>query len=195
MNTNAGDFPYAEMLNRITEGCQIIDYEWRYVFLNNAATEHSMQKKETLLGFKIFDRYPGIEKTELFVALRDCMKNRNPHTFVNEFTYPDGQKRWFKLTIQPDPRGIFITSIDITDLKLSELNREKLIADLQTAIDEINTLKGLIPICSNCKRIRDDHGYWQQLECYIQEHTSATFSHSICPECAKKLYPDLYEES
>ena len=68
---------------------------------------------------------------------------------------------------------------------------ENLIADLQDAIAKINTLKGLLPICANCKKIRDDKDRWEQIEFYIREHSEAEFTHSICPECAKKLYPDL----
>jgi hypothetical protein len=73
----------------------------------------------------------------------------------------------------------------------SEKEREKLIADLQTALADVKTLSGLLPICAHCKKIRDDKGYWKQIEGYIQEHSDATFSHSICRECAKELYPDF----
>ena len=75
--------------------------------------------------------------------------------------------------------------------KHMEKEREKLIADLQDAIAKVNTLKGLLPICANCKKIRDDKGRWEQIESYIREHSEAELTHSICPECAKKLYPDL----
>ncbi|MFH0727066.1 MAG: sensor with HAMP domain protein, partial [Pseudomonadota bacterium] len=69
--------------------------------------------------------------------------------------------------------------------------REKMVGELKTALDNIKTLKGLLPICSSCKKIRDDKGYWNQIESYIETHSEAEFSHGICPECAKKLYPDL----
>jgi PAS domain S-box-containing protein len=72
--------------------------------------------------------------------------------------------------------------------------REKLIQELHYALDNIKTLQGLIPICSNCKKIRDDQGFWNQVEKYIIEHSDATFTHGICPDCAKKLYGDLYEK-
>lgn len=67
---------------------------------------------------------------------------------------------------------------------------------LQGALDEIKTLRGIIPICSHCKKIRDDEGYWEQIEAYISDHSEAQFSHGICPDCAQELYPDfnLYEE-
>ncbi len=69
-------------------------------------------------------------------------------------------------------------------------------ADLKKALDDIKTLKGIIPICSYCKKIRDDKGYWNQLESYIKTHSEADFSHSICPDCAKKHYPDydIYDD-
>jgi hypothetical protein len=56
----------------------------------------------------------------------------------------------------------------------------------------VKTLSGLLPICASCKKIRDDSGYWTQVEVYVRDHTEADFTHSICPECAKKLYPDIY---
>lgn len=77
---------------------------------------------------------------------------------------------------------------DVTERKQSELQREKLISELQKALDEIKTLKGIVPICSTCKKIRDDKGFWNSLESYIQQHSDASFSHGICPECSDKLY-------
>lgn len=62
--------------------------------------------------------------------------------------------------------------------------------NLEQALKEIKTLSGLIPICSNCKKVRNDEGYWQQVETYVRDHSAADFSHSICPECFEKLYPD-----
>lgn len=63
--------------------------------------------------------------------------------------------------------------------------------ELRQALDQIKTLRGILPICANCKKIRNDQGYWKQVETYISEHTDALFTHGICPDCAKKLYPDL----
>ena len=65
---------------------------------------------------------------------------------------------------------------------------------LQDALAEVKTLSGLLPLCSSCKRIRDDQGYWQQIEAYIRDHSEAEFSHSVCPECAKKLYPEVFDK-
>jgi hypothetical protein len=71
---------------------------------------------------------------------------------------------------------------------------EKTTQRLQGALDDIKTLEGLLPMCANCKNIRDDDGYWQQVEVYIRQHSRAEFSHSICPKCANLLYPGLFNE-
>jgi preprotein translocase subunit YajC len=78
--------------------------------------------------------------------------------------------------------------------KLKQANKEKevLIANLQKALDEVKTLSGILPICSSCKKIRDDDGYWQQIEEYIRSHSNADFTHGICNDCVEKLYPEFY---
>jgi ABC-type nitrate/sulfonate/bicarbonate transport system substrate-binding protein len=70
--------------------------------------------------------------------------------------------------------------------------REKLIEELQQALAQVKTLSGLLPICASCKKIRDDRGYWNQVEIYIRDRSGANFTHSICPDCSKKLYPQLF---
>lgn len=80
------------------------------------------------------------------------------------------------------------TMMEITQRKQTELEREKLIEDLQSAIKDIKTLSGLLPICSNCKKIRDDQGYWNSLESFLEKHSDISFSHSLCKDCADKLY-------
>jgi hypothetical protein len=72
-----------------------------------------------------------------------------------------------------------------------QAEREDLIAELRVALDKVKTLRGLVPICANCKSIRDDQGYWQQVEQYVASHSEAEFTHGICPDCIKKLYPEL----
>lgn len=89
----------------------------------------------------------------------------------------------------------FIISRDIRERIRAEREREKLIAELEDALTKIKTLSGLLPICSSCKKIRDDKGYWHALEEYIKEHSSAEFTHGICPECVEKLYPRLHKEN
>ncbi len=74
------------------------------------------------------------------------------------------------------------------------IERQRLLAELQTALSEIHTLSGLLPICAHCKKIRDDQGYWSQIESYIQKRSQARFSHGICPDCMLKLYPQYCEK-
>ena len=80
---------------------------------------------------------------------------------------------------------------DITERKRAEEALEEERRRLQQALDEVRTLRGIVPICSNCKKIRDDKGYWNQVEKYVSDHTEARFSHGICPDCLEKLYPQL----
>ena len=91
------------------------------------------------------------------------------------------------------PVGILSIARDITERKRAEEERKKLIHELQDALVNLKTLRGLLPICSHCKKIRDDKGYWNQIESYIRDHSGAEFTHGICPECMKKLYPDLVD--
>ncbi len=80
---------------------------------------------------------------------------------------------------------------EISERRRIESEKEELIVQLRDALSQVKTLSGLIPICSSCKKIRDDHGYWNQLEDYLQRHSQARLSHGICPDCAHRLYPDF----
>lgn len=85
---------------------------------------------------------------------------------------------------------------DITERKRAEVERERLIQELRDALGKVKLLSGMLPICSSCKKVRDDKGYWTQIESYVRSRSEADFSHSICPDCAKKLYPEMnpYDE-
>jgi hypothetical protein len=98
------------------------------------------------------------------------------------------------ITISPFPEGAIITSQDITEQKTVELDRIKLIEKLQQALSEVETLRGLLPICACCKKIRDDKGYWNHIEAYLRKHAHAEFTHTLCPDCVKQYYPDLWEK-
>jgi hypothetical protein len=112
-----------------------------------------------------------------------------PRTEVN-VTF-EGVTRHFDLMVEPfrDARGTLlgITSslIDITPWKYQ-------IAKLKEALDQVRLLSGLVPICASCKRIKDEREVWQPLEAYIQAHSEAKFSHGVCPDCLRKLYPEYY---
>jgi len=88
-----------------------------------------------------------------------------------------------------------LVSLYYNKLNQSIEEKARLIIQLESSLSEIKKLSGFLPICASCKKIRDDKGYWNQIESYIKEHSEAQFSHGICPDCAKKLYPDLFKEN
>jgi PAS domain S-box-containing protein len=88
--------------------------------------------------------------------------------------------------------GRMASFVDITKRNEIEADRERLINELQDALSNFKKLNGIIHICSSCKKIKDEKGYWNGLESYLTAHSDAKFSHLICPECVKKLYPDFY---
>jgi len=108
----------------------------------------------------------------------------------------DGSLVEVSLTISPlrDAQGKVVgassVALDITKRKQEEAEWMRLIRELTDALAQVKTLSGLLPICSACKKIRDDQGYWQQVETYIKKHSDADFTHGICPDCVKRLYPE-----
>ncbi len=138
------------------------------------------------------DRSMIIKQTELSLKSIDC-----PYKVEYRIIMPDKSERILheEALIERDNIGnpIKITGIiqDITRQKLEEIEREDLIQKLQAALDNVKILKGLLPICMHCKKIRDEKGYWKRIEAYIQENSEAEFSHSICRDCAKEHYPDM----
>lgn len=90
------------------------------------------------------------------------------------------------------PFRVYGAAQDITEYKLIEQDRERLILELKEALAQVRTLSGLLPVCSDCKKIRDDAGQWQTMESYIRAHSRVDFSHGLCPECAQRLYPKFF---
>ncbi len=116
-----------------------------------------------------------------------------------EIRYVRGERTdWFLVSRTPivgthsSASGTLIICRDITERKERDHEREHLIAELQEALASVKTLGGLLPICANCKKIRDDEGYWSQVEQYIAKHTDAKFTHGICPDCGKKALDEYY---
>jgi PAS domain S-box-containing protein len=105
--------------------------------------------------------------------------------FENRYMCKDGTYRWFLWNAAPDSAEQVIYSVarDITARKQAEEEREKLVQELKTALAEVNTLRAILPICSYCRKIRDDENYWHTVENYISRHTSTQFTHGICPSC------------
>lgn len=111
----------------------------------------------------------------------------------------DGSKQYFIATARPffydngQVGGIVESFQDITDRKNAELERDILLEELKSALSKVKLLSGFLPICASCKKIRDDKGYWNQIESYIRDHSEVEFSHSICPDCANKLYSEFFD--
>lgn len=106
-------------------------------------------------------------------------------SFENRYLCKDGSFRWFRWNAVPDSTEKVIYSVarDVTESKRAEEEREQLVRELQAALAEVRTLQAILPICSYCRKIRDDGNYWHNVEDYISEHTTSLFSHSICPSC------------
>ena len=114
--------------------------------------------------------------------------------FENRYVCKDGSHRWFLWNAVSDSahRVIYSVARDITQRKRAEEEREQLVRELKAALAEVKTLQEILPICSYCRKIRDDRDYWLTVEHYIAEHTSSRFSHGICPNCmASEVEPQL----
>ncbi len=176
------------------------DVDGKYI-LDNIAHLKSIGAKnqEEVLGKTTFDFNPPDLAKKYHDDEMLIVKTGEPIlNVIEQALHKDtGEIRWHqtsKIPIKNDlERVIGIVGIahDITNQKLAEEERERLISELQKALNEVKTLRGLIPICANCKKIRDDKGFWTQVESYIQAHSDATFSHGLCPECFEKLYPEI----
>ncbi len=126
--------------------------------------------------------------------LEEQINSGLPHRSDYRIVIPGGAIRYIheevEIDANPDGKPCRYMGIaqDITDRIIAEKEKDKLIADLQTVLAEVKTLRGIIPICSYCKHVRDDKGAWKQVESYVREHSDAEFSHGICPICAEKYH-------
>jgi len=119
-------------LDNLIEGCQLISFDWRYLYVNKAALKQSkFTSKKDLIGFTMMEKYPGIDNAEMFQVLKTCMEERVSKEMENEFVFPDNTKGWFELRIRPVPEGIFILSVEITERKKAEQAREAHIKGLE----------------------------------------------------------------
>jgi PAS domain S-box-containing protein len=116
---------FRSTLENLFEGGQIVDFNWRYIFVNKMAVSHSRHSSDLLLGHTMMEVFPGIQDTPLFKLLDKCMRERITGRIENEFHYENGETRWFDLIIQPVDEGLFILSLDITDRKIAEDALEK----------------------------------------------------------------------
>jgi PAS domain S-box-containing protein len=130
--------PSAEIFDHMLEGCQIIGFDWRYRYTNDAAAAHGGQAKADLLGRRMMDVYPGLEETPLFKTLAACMEARTTAKLVNEFVYPDQSSAWFEIMVYPVSDGIFIMSQDISERKRAD-------EDLRASESKYRTLVENLP--------------------------------------------------
>ncbi|RTY95746.1 PAS domain-containing sensor histidine kinase [Flavobacterium sp. GT3R68] len=136
---------FKNMLDNLMEGVQIIDADFRYTYVNNAAANQGRFLKEDLIGSTMPEKYPGVENTQLFRVFNECLANRTTHHMENEFVYPDGSRCWYELNIQPVPEGILTISTDITERKKAEeeihelnVNLEQKVADRTAELVAVN---------------------------------------------------------
>jgi PAS domain S-box-containing protein len=127
---------YRHTLDTMLEGCQIIGFDWRYLYFNGTMEKQSRRPMSELIGRTMQECWPGIAETELFTILKNCMEERTTRTLDNEFVFPDGHRGWFRLIIQPVTEGIAIFSEDITDRKQTESEILELNAQLEQRVAE-----------------------------------------------------------
>ncbi len=111
---------YRLTLENMIEGAQILDFEWRYIYINRAAEHQNRRPGREMLGQRYMDIWPGIETTEVFLMIERCLNERVSIRMENFFRFPDGEEGWYDLSIQPVPEGVFILSIDVTERKTAE---------------------------------------------------------------------------
>lgn len=191
-----------EITNGISESILLIDSDLKVIWANKKAT-----KEIGLSSFQIVGDYCYRLTHHLNQPCNDplhpCPVDKVLNTgdnIIYEHVHYDKENNpiYVEVSVYPikDDEGKITkfvhVSRNITEKKEYEKERERLISELQEKIENIKVLKGLIPICANCKKIRNDEGFWTHFETYIKEHSDVQFSHGICPECMKKLYPEYY---
>ncbi|MFA5910305.1 MAG: histidine kinase N-terminal 7TM domain-containing protein [Vicinamibacterales bacterium] len=173
------------LLETIADGVVILDRTDRVIYSNTAAQDH--------MGM-------NAGASAVPAALRIPVKNRSSAPWLGELAVPNGSAtRWIDMRVDPiadrwgDVAGRLVVTRDITVRKVLEGERERLIGELKKALSEVSALEQLLPICANCKKVRDDHGYWSQIDVYLQTRAAVEFTHGICPDCDAQLYGHLRE--
>ena len=201
----------ADIIEFLPDPTWVIDIEGKTIAWNKAIEELTGILKKDILGkgdYEYSVPFYG-SKRPLLIDLainRDKIwekeyldLEKEGDTLTGTLTYIPGKAKSKRHLVGTagrlyDSKGLVVGAIeilrDMTEEKKLEDEREQLIKELQDAASQIQTLSGLLPICASCKKIRDDKGYWNNLETYIEKHSDASFSHGICPECSDKLYGD-----
>ena len=167
-----------------------------YRYVNNAFARGVGKTLGEIIGHKIWDVFEKDEADKRFAIVKNVFADGKTEEVEVRVPLPSGDT-YYLTTVKPilNDTGVvetvICTSKNITKRKLAEDALKKEHDKLLKALKEIKTLSGLLPICASCKKIRDDKGYWNQIEDFIQQRSDAQFSHAICPACAKQLYPEL----
>lgn len=177
------------LVENMADGLMVLNEDWQLVGANPAASRilgMVLAAKEERQPATILEQYPGLRNIRQGAGQFDTFLNTamcgTRHYSV--LTTPLPRKRWHA-------PGWMVVLHDITEIKRAAAEQDRLISKLKAALNEVKTLSGLLPICAHCKKIRDDKGYWTHLESFIQERSSAQFSHGICPECAQRHFADV----
>jgi PAS domain S-box-containing protein len=172
------------------------DNDMRFVRVNKTLANFFGKKPEELIGMHCYEVIHNTQE-----PLPNCphIKAIENHEVCTSEIFDPHLDRTLLITCSPisDINEVSIGTVhvarDITSQKLAQKEKEDLINELQIALDEVKTLRGILPICSFCKNIRNDEGYYEQIEGYIHKHSGVDFSHTVCPTCMKENYPDVYE--
>jgi len=130
------ELTFHSMLDNMLEGCQIVDFDWRYVYINQTAQVQNKRPAEDMLGKTVMECWPGITHTEVFAWEKTAMEQREVHSVDNRFVFPDGSEGWYRITIQPVPEGIAIYSEDISARKQAEAQLHQLNQQLESQVEE-----------------------------------------------------------
>ncbi len=179
---------FKALLESIPEGFEAVDRNFRFTYLNGAAERVLGRSAKELIGRTAWSEFPASLGPRVEQHLTRVMKERKPASLEMP---AQGSGRWYVITASPFRDGISVMFRDISPRKKADAEKEQLIAELREALAKVRALQGLIPICASCKKIRDDHGYWQQLESYFREHSGAEFSHGLCPECGERTLREI----
>jgi PAS domain S-box-containing protein len=187
------------IVQSINEGIVVEDAEGHLTFVNPSLAALLGYSSTELLG-KHWTTIVPLDQRPIVRAANERRSKGKTDRYEIELVDKNGRR--IPVLASGSPRfhadhfeGTLSVFTDITERKRAEEAREQLITELQQALAQVKTLSGLLPICANCKKIRDDHGYWHQVEEYVRDHTEADFSHGLCPDCAQKLYPELFDEN
>ncbi len=175
-----------------------LDRDFNFVLVNETYAATCGYRPEEMVGKNHFALYPHPENEAIFARVRDTGEAFEVRD--KPFEFPDQAERgvtYWDWTLRPvkdedgSVTGLVFSLQETTERKRNEEKLEKTVIELREALAKVKTLSGLLPICASCKRIRNDKGYWEQLEEYITKHSEALFSHGICPECRERLYHKL----